>query len=104
MGPVSGVRPYVRPLTFHKNVFSSKSAGPIHTIFGVRHQGNEALSGCAPYLDPPPLGGIRKFTPKFGLFFKNLLVRNYCAECTEIDMEASGAHLDVVLCMVIGPW
>ena len=46
-------RTYVRPLTFHKNIFSSESTGPIRTKFGMTHQGNEALSVCAPRLDPP---------------------------------------------------
>ena len=46
------IRTYVRPLTFLKNVFPSKSTGPIRTKFGMRHRGNEPLSVCGPCLDP----------------------------------------------------
>ena len=37
-------------------------------------------------------------TPKSGIFFKNVLVRNNQAECTEINMGASGACRDVSFC------
>ena len=46
-------RPSVHPLTFHRNVFSSKRIWLIRTQLGESHQGNVSLSGCAPRLDPP---------------------------------------------------
>ena len=98
---------WVRCPSVHPSVNISQKrllqiTGPIHTKFGVRHQGNEPLSGCAPHLDPPPSGGNgRQLTPKFGVFFKSLLVKNYYAECTEIDTEASRACLDGNLCSAL---
>ena len=46
----------------------------------------------------PSKGPGETKNPKSGIFFKNLLVRNCQAECTEINMGASGACLDVKLC------
>ena len=67
----------------------------------MKHQSNEALSGCASRLDPHHPKGlgvqITPKSPKSGIFFKNLLV-NYRAECIKITMKVSGACLDVKLC------
>ena len=52
---------------------------------------------CSTSGSAPSRGNGGQFTPKSGLFFKNL-VRNYQAECAEIDMRASEACLDVKLC------
>ena len=79
-------RPFVRPLIFHINVFSNTTS-PIRPKFGTRQQGNEALSGCAPHLDPPHSPSKRlagQFILKSGILLKNL-VRNYRAESAEID-------------------
>ena len=43
----TSVRTYIPPVTFHENVFS-KSTGLIRKIFGMWHQSNEGVSGCAP--------------------------------------------------------
>ena len=56
------------------------------------------VSLCSLSESAPPKGLGGQITPKSGIFFKNLLVRNCQAECTEIDMGASGACLDVKLC------
>ena len=39
-----------------------------------------------------------QLTPKSCILFKNLFVRIYIAKCTEIDMGAFGAYLNVKLC------
>ena len=49
---------------------------------------------CQVVLDPPPSTG--NLPPNLTFFSK--LVRNYCVECTEINMEAFGACVDIKLC------
>ena len=69
----------------------------------MRHH-NESLSGCDPFLDPPPPKGAEgQLTTKSGISLKNVFVRIHLAECTEINMEVSGACLDVWLCFVRWP-
>ena len=96
MGPVVG-RPYIRAITFHKNVFS-KSTGPIRTNFGMRHPGSEGLQVVLPVCIHLPKEDWVTNKPKSGILFKFFLVRNCGAERTEINIEASGACLDVKLC------
>ena len=60
----------------------------------MRHQGNEALSGCAPHFDPPPLGGMEDNLAQ-NLAFSSKI---FLSESTEVDMVVSGACLDVKLC------
>ena len=50
----------------------------------------------------PSKGFGGQITRKSGSFFKNLLVRNYETECTETDMGASGACLNVKVCSAWG--
>ena len=52
----------------HQNVFVYQTIRLIRTKFGRRHQGDEALLGFAPLLDPPlpkVLGGNRTPNPAF---------------------------------------
>ena len=78
------IRPSVRLLTFHRNVFCYKSRRTIRTEFCMRLQCNEALSAWI-HLDPPSLGAWGQFAPKFGIFL--IFFRKYWKESTEIDME-----------------
>ena len=68
----------------------------VRVKFDMRHQGYKALSVYALLLDPHP-HGWGQFTSKSGIFLKNL-VRNYRVECTELNIGASGACLDVKVC------
>ena len=77
----------------------------------MRHWDNEALSYCAPLLNPPLERGwvtinpdqlitklIRKLTINPNpAFFENLSVRNYGVDCTEITMAIPAACLYVKL-------
>ena len=42
----------------HQNVFPYRTIRLVRIMFGMRHQGNEALSGCVPLLDPPLPEGL----------------------------------------------
>ena len=55
----------------HLSVFFSRTMHPIRIKFGMRHQGNEALSRCAPFLDPPLPKGLEHFTSEIGIFEKS---------------------------------
>ena len=100
MGPVSvrpSVRPFVRSLTFQKKrlLFQKYLADSNQIWYEASGQWN--LSGCASRLDPrPPKGLGGQITSKSGILFKNLLIRNYWAECTGMEMGAFGVYLDVV--------
>ena len=72
----------------HLSVLFFRTIRPIRIKFDMRHQGNQALSCCAPLPDPHlqrNWGTI--LTSKYGIFFKNLFVRHCEAECTEIIMR-----------------
>ena len=57
------------------------------------------FSCFAPVLDPPLQRGWGTIVnSKSGIIFMNLLLRNYEAERTEIDMSASEECLDVKSC------
>ena len=63
----------------------------------MSHHGNEDLPDCAPLLDPPlPNGLWGQITPKSGIFFEHFLVKNYRADWSETNVEASVACPDVM--------
>ena len=68
------------------------SSWAIPTKFGLRDQGNEALSDCAfsESAHPKQLGG--QITPKSSISFENLL-RNYLAKCTKNKPIGSKFHI-----------
>ena len=74
----------------HKNVFFSRSTHPTQIKFDMRYKGNEALSGCVPFLSLSPPKGRRTVIPHIRYFlqkFKGRTTRPNALEMTRGLLE-----------------